>query len=628
MAASGLMDFNTASMLIGRVMTGNVSMLSRYGITLDEAAMKEAGITDNAGKAAYAMEKLNTMFGGVAAANVASYSGRVSQLGNYFGDVKEAIGDVLLPSLTKLTEKFVPVAKAIEAFIKTHPMVTTMALAVTGLATALTALSVAINLINVSTLIAIGKVLGPFAAFGAALIGVAFATEEFNKHCEFMTEAQKKAALAAEEDNLAFQRLKNSLDDMLDLTPGLEDFWKTLGTPIAAATREEILAQAAAITKARLAEEEYWQALLLVNPQLAAQTILAKTAITPFEELSDTIYKMREQKIEIDTSGFMITADEYGRMMASMEGRTEEYEAWLREKQATWKETWNEFNQSVAETEQTSIERRRKNLASFYSAWQTGYNSIIDLHMTGTERLQAIMQSFLTTAIAQIGEEVFAHIIGVETKVAATAAGQAQQTAVTAAGSATRKGITVSEYAMAVGKAIATAAKWVWMEATKTAATLSNIALRMVGYAIEGAAALLSAAKSIFQAVTGIFSWAAKIPLVGIAIGAGLVAAMMGIIGAFKHASGGLITGAPGPDRVPAMLTAGEYVINAGATSRNLALLEAINSGRSVNNDNRSHSISINVGAGSQVTASELMRQLIPAIEDAVRERRLVLQWS
>lgn len=48
------------------------------------------------------------------------------------------------------------------------------------------------------------------------------------------------------------------------------------------------------------------------------------------------------------------------------------------------------------------------------------------------------------------------------------------------------------------------------------------------------------------------------------------------------HADGGYITGPGGPrdDRVPAMLSNGEFVVNAAATSRHLALLRSINSGR------------------------------------------------
>ncbi len=45
----------------------------------------------------------------------------------------------------------------------------------------------------------------------------------------------------------------------------------------------------------------------------------------------------------------------------------------------------------------------------------------------------------------------------------------------------------------------------------------------------------------------------------------------------FKH--GGTVRGPGGIDQVPALLTAGEEVINAGASRRNRSLLRAINAG-------------------------------------------------
>lgn len=52
--------------------------------------------------------------------------------------------------------------------------------------------------------------------------------------------------------------------------------------------------------------------------------------------------------------------------------------------------------------------------------------------------------------------------------------------------------------------------------------------------------------------------------------------------GIIKAATGGMISGPGGPrsDSIPTLLSDGEFVVNAAATSRNRALLEAINSGR------------------------------------------------
>ena len=58
-----------------------------------------------------------------------------------------------------------------------------------------------------------------------------------------------------------------------------------------------------------------------------------------------------------------------------------------------------------------------------------------------------------------------------------------------------------------------------------------------------------------------------------------------GLVGSIKRfAPGGMVYGPGGPtsDRIPVMLSNGEYVINAAATKNNLGLLEAINSGASI----------------------------------------------
>lgn len=69
-------------------------------------------------------------------------------------------------------------------------------------------------------------------------------------------------------------------------------------------------------------------------------------------------------------------------------------------------------------------------------------------------------------------------------------------------------------------------------------------------------------------------------PLAGIiGGGGGLIGALSG--GALRRAGGGMIWGPGGPtdDRVPVWGSAGEFVVNAAATARHRALLEAINAG-------------------------------------------------
>jgi len=81
-------------------------------------------------------------------------------------------------------------------------------------------------------------------------------------------------------------------------------------------------------------------------------------------------------------------------------------------------------------------------------------------------------------------------------------------------------------------------------------------------------------------------------------------------------ATGGLVTGAPGPDAIHARLTAGEFVMPAAATRGNFELLQAIRAGQ------QPSGATVNVGpitVGAGASRMDVERDLLPAIERAVR---------
>ena len=99
-------------------------------------------------------------------------------------------------------------------------------------------------------------------------------------------------------------------------------------------------------------------------------------------------------------------------------------------------------------------------------------------------------------------------------------------------------------------------------EGAKTAATTTGGGIRMLVWIKEALA-------SVYKGALEAFSALASIPYVGPFLGAAAMAAAIGggiaLVAKIGHADGGLITGPGGPrdDRVPAMLSAGEYVIPA-----------------------------------------------------------------
>jgi hypothetical protein len=81
----------------------------------------------------------------------------------------------------------------------------------------------------------------------------------------------------------------------------------------------------------------------------------------------------------------------------------------------------------------------------------------------------------------------------------------------------------------------------------------------------------------------------------------------------FSYAGGGFVSGAgtARSDSIPAMLSNGEYVINARATAQNRTLLDAINSNSSVKTGPTINmTVNPSVGMDEKVLAAEVSRQL------------------
>jgi hypothetical protein len=94
--ASGLgIDLRSATMLLGKAFLGETSTLSRYGIVIDENIPKSQRFSE-------AVKQVQERFRDAAAGEAKTFTGQVEQLNNAFDDLKETIGNSIIPSLTKL----------------------------------------------------------------------------------------------------------------------------------------------------------------------------------------------------------------------------------------------------------------------------------------------------------------------------------------------------------------------------------------------------------------------------------------------------------------------------------------------------------------------------------------------
>lgn len=85
-------DATQMANLMGKVMTGNVGALTRYGVTLDENQKKLLQNGDEMQRASVLAEVLEQNYGDFNKALSQTPQGRVKQLSNSFGDLKESFG--------------------------------------------------------------------------------------------------------------------------------------------------------------------------------------------------------------------------------------------------------------------------------------------------------------------------------------------------------------------------------------------------------------------------------------------------------------------------------------------------------------------------------------------------------
>jgi len=86
--------------LMGKVMTGNVGALTRYGVTLNENQKKMLANGTETEKAAMLVEVLGQNFGGLSEAMANTPEGKIIQVKNAWGDMQEVIGSKLYPVVT------------------------------------------------------------------------------------------------------------------------------------------------------------------------------------------------------------------------------------------------------------------------------------------------------------------------------------------------------------------------------------------------------------------------------------------------------------------------------------------------------------------------------------------------
>jgi len=162
LAAGMGIDLETAASLVGKTLGSSTNALSRYGIVLDATA-------EPSEKLAQLTEQVNSKFGGMAEALGSTFRGKLTQVKNAFGDIKEQLGEQLIPVLVTFLGW---VQKAIDWYTnlddRHKKLVNTLVLLAGGIA-ALTPVVIALGA-------AFTALSGPIGIIIAALAGLTAAT--------------------------------------------------------------------------------------------------------------------------------------------------------------------------------------------------------------------------------------------------------------------------------------------------------------------------------------------------------------------------------------------------------------------------------------------------------------------
>jgi phage-related minor tail protein len=106
-------DLSTASNLVGMVMSGNSKILKQYGIDIKDTAgpVEALGI-------------LQERVSGQASNFANTFAGQSQILSETFSNLQEQVGSVLLPILTQLLQKLVPIVEVLIKWTEAHPELT------------------------------------------------------------------------------------------------------------------------------------------------------------------------------------------------------------------------------------------------------------------------------------------------------------------------------------------------------------------------------------------------------------------------------------------------------------------------------------------------------------------------
>lgn len=123
--------------LMGKVLQGQTGALKRVGISFTAAQEEVLKYGTEEERAAMLSEVITSNVGNMNKALAETPAGKMAQLSNSMGDLKEQVGAALAPALAQLaqwaSEKLVPVLEKIIGFLQGNPVIAKIIIGITGL---------------------------------------------------------------------------------------------------------------------------------------------------------------------------------------------------------------------------------------------------------------------------------------------------------------------------------------------------------------------------------------------------------------------------------------------------------------------------------------------------------------
>ena len=130
-------DATSIANLFGKAMTGQTGALKRVGISFTAAQEQVLKYGTEEEKAAMLAQVVTDNVGNMNKTFAETDDGKMAQLRNTLGDMGERLGAILLPRLAELAEwmneKMIPKIEKLVSFVENHPIISKIAVAITGL---------------------------------------------------------------------------------------------------------------------------------------------------------------------------------------------------------------------------------------------------------------------------------------------------------------------------------------------------------------------------------------------------------------------------------------------------------------------------------------------------------------